>query len=50
MAQDALAREVESWSRAGEATLARERAEAYVSLYPKGRRLGAVRRLGGLDE
>ena len=49
MAQDALAREVESWSRAGEASLARERAEQYVSLYPKGRRLGAVRRLGGLD-
>jgi transmembrane sensor len=49
MAQDALAREVESWSRAGEASLARERAEQYVSLYPKGRRLGAVRRLGGLE-
>lgn len=49
MAQDALAREVESWSRAGEASIARERAEAYVSLYPKGRRLGAVRRLGGLE-
>ena len=49
MAQDALAREVESWSRAGEASLARERAEEYVSIYPKGRRLGAVRRLGGLE-
>jgi transmembrane sensor len=49
MAQDALAREVESWSRAGEASLARERAEQYVSSYPKGRRLGAVKRLGGLD-
>jgi transmembrane sensor len=49
MAQDALAREVESWSRAGEASLARERAEEYVSRYPKGRRIGAVRRLGGLD-
>lgn len=49
MAQDALAREVESWSRAGEASLARERAAQYVSLYPKGRRLGAVRRLGGLE-
>jgi hypothetical protein len=49
MAQDALAREVESWSRAGEASLARERAEEYVAAYPNGRRLGAVRRLGGLD-
>jgi transmembrane sensor len=48
--QDALAREVESWSRAGEATLAHERATEYVERYPKGRRLAAVRRLGGLDE
>jgi transmembrane sensor len=48
--QDALAREVESWSRAGEATLAHERATEYVQRYPKGRRLAAVRRLGGLDE
>lgn len=49
MAQDALAREVESWSRAGEASLARSRAEEYVSTYPHGRRLAAVRRLGGLE-
>jgi transmembrane sensor len=48
--QDALAREVESWSRAGEATLAHERATEYVERYPKGRRVAAVRRLGGLDE
>lgn len=49
MAQDALAREVESWSRAGEQALARERAEEYVARYPGGRRVDAVRRLGGLD-
>jgi transmembrane sensor len=49
LAQDALAREVESWSRAGSAETARDRAEAYVRAYPKGRRLKAVRRFGGLD-
>ncbi|HVU05619.1 MAG TPA: FecR domain-containing protein [Polyangiaceae bacterium] len=49
LAQDALAREVESWSRAGNAETARERAEAYVQAYPQGRRLKAVRRFGGLD-
>jgi transmembrane sensor len=49
LSQDALAREVESWSRAGDAALARERAERYSERYPKGRRLQAVRRLGGLD-
>jgi transmembrane sensor len=50
LAQDALAREVESWSRAGEATLAHQRATEYVTRYPKGRRLAAVKRLGGLPE
>lgn len=49
LAQDALAREVESWSRAGDAATARERAEKYAAKYPKGRRLQAVKRLGGLD-
>ena len=39
LAQDALAREVESWSRAGETSLAHDRADAYVKAYPKGRRL-----------
>jgi transmembrane sensor len=48
LTQDALAREVESWSRAGEATLAHDRATEYVERYPKGRRLAAVKRLGGL--
>jgi transmembrane sensor len=50
LAQDALAREVEAWSRAGEAEKARERATDYVKRYPDGRRVSAVRRLGGLDE
>jgi len=50
LTQDALAREVESWSRAGEARLARERALQYVNRYPAGRRLKAVRHHGGLDE
>jgi transmembrane sensor len=49
LTQDALAREVESWSRAGEAGLARERAAEYLKLYPNGRRAGAVRRLGGIE-
>lgn len=49
LTQDALAREVESWSRAGEAALARERALEFLKLYPNGRRAGAVRRLGGIE-
>jgi len=48
LAQDALAREVESWSRAGDLSVAHDRAEEYVSTYPKGRRLALVKRLGGL--
>ncbi len=49
MAEDALAREVEAWSRAGETELASERARDYLLRYPKGRRAAAVRRLGGID-
>jgi transmembrane sensor len=49
LAEDALAREVESWSRAGEPGLAKERANEYVERFPKGRRLKAVRSFGGLD-
>ncbi|MFZ5891553.1 MAG: FecR domain-containing protein [Myxococcota bacterium] len=49
LAQDALAREVESWSRAGESTLARERALEYLQKYPGGRREKAVRYHGGLE-
>lgn len=49
IAEDALAREVEAWSRAGETELARERARDFLTRYPKGRRAAAVRRLGGVD-
>jgi transmembrane sensor len=49
LAQDALAREVESWSRAGEASLAHQRALDYLKLYPGGRREKAVRYHGGLE-
>jgi transmembrane sensor len=49
LAQDALAREVEAWYRAGELEQARELALEYSRRYPKGRRLNAVRRFGGLD-
>jgi transmembrane sensor len=49
LAQDALAREVESWSRAGEAGLAHQRALDYLRLYPGGRREKAVRYHGGLE-
>jgi transmembrane sensor len=49
LTQDALAREVESWAGAGDTERAHARALEYVKLYPEGRRLVAVRRLGGLD-
>lgn len=49
MAQDSLAREVESWSRAGESRSAREKAKQYLDRYPEGRRVKAVRYHGGLD-
>lgn len=49
LSQDALAREVEAWSRAGEQGVARLRAEEYVRRYPTGRRLRSVRRYGDLD-
>jgi hypothetical protein len=48
LAQDALAREVEAWVSAGETARARDGALEYVRLYPHGRRLAAVRDLGGI--
>ena len=48
LAQDALAREVEAWARAGETSRARDGALEYVHVYPHGRRLAAVRDLGGI--
>jgi transmembrane sensor len=50
LTQDALAREVEAWSRAGESDKAHDRALDYLKRYPSGRRASAVRRLGGIDE
>jgi transmembrane sensor len=49
LAEDALAREVEAWSRAGETETAHARAVEYTQRYPAGRRLRAVRKFGGLD-
>jgi transmembrane sensor len=50
LTQDALAREVEAWSRAGEGAKAHDRALDYLKRYPDGRRASAVRRLGGIEE
>ena len=49
LSQDALAREVEAWSRAGESALAHERALRYVQSYPQGRKVNAVRHYGGIE-
>jgi transmembrane sensor len=49
LAEDALAREVEATSRAGDATRSRELARDYLARYPNGRRAKAVSRFGGLD-
>jgi transmembrane sensor len=49
LAEDALAREVEAWSRAGETGTARVQALIYTQRYPQGRRVHAVRRFGGLE-
>jgi len=49
LAQDALAREVEAWSKAGNSREAYQRAQLYVQQYPAGRRLRAVRIYGGLE-
>jgi transmembrane sensor len=49
LAPDALAREVEAWSRAGDAPRARQHAEEYLQRYPKGARINSVRRFGGIE-
>lgn len=49
LAEDALARQVEAASRAGDVSLARELALRYQRLYPHGHRAKAVSRFGGLD-
>ena len=48
LAQDALAREVEAWSKAGRPDDAYRAGRQYVDTYPKGRRLRAVQLYGGL--
>jgi transmembrane sensor len=49
LAEDALAREVEAWAQAGAPSRARERAQEYLRLYPRGQRLRAVKTFGGLE-
>jgi transmembrane sensor len=49
LAQDALARQVEAAHRAGDAAHARALANEYLARYPKGRRVHAVQRFGGLE-
>jgi transmembrane sensor len=48
MAEDALYREVQSWSRAGDTEKARERAEEYLRAFPQGAHLRAVKSFGGI--
>lgn len=49
LAEDALAREVEAWSKSGNAAQAKTRAEEYVEKYPKGIRIRSVKKFGGLE-
>jgi transmembrane sensor len=49
LAEDALAREVEAWSRAAETARARALALEYQRAYPGGRRSKAVAKFGGLE-
>ena len=48
LAQDALAREVEAWSKAGRSEEAYRRAHQFLQLYPQSRRAPAVKQYGGL--
>ncbi len=49
LAGDALAREVEAWSRAGDNANALARAEEYLARYPNGPHTASVRRFGRLE-
>jgi transmembrane sensor len=49
LAQDALAREVEALSKAGDAQGAYRRAQEYLRAYPQGSRVRAVRLYGGIE-
>jgi cytochrome c-type biogenesis protein CcmH/NrfG len=44
--EQALAREVEAWSRAGREDLAQARARTYIQRFPEGRYADRVRRFG----
>jgi transmembrane sensor len=48
LVEDALAREVEAWARAGVAVRARERAEAFIRRFPTSYRRSDVAAAGGL--
>ena len=48
-AEDALAREVEAWSQAGQVELAHARAQEYLRSYPGGRRATTVRSMGKVE-
>ena len=50
LAEDALAREVEAWARAGERETAHARALEYAKLFPSSPRLAAVKKLGGASD
>jgi transmembrane sensor len=49
LVQDALAREVEAWCRAGDAEMARQRARAFLRRYPNAQRADEVRRYGQIE-
>jgi transmembrane sensor len=49
LAEDALAREVEAWARAGDARRSHDLALEYQRSYPQGRRMRAVTKFGGLE-
>jgi len=49
LAEDALFREAQCWSRAGNGKAAAERARLYLATYPEGSHRRAIARLGGLE-
>ncbi len=49
MTEDAIAREVEALSRAGDPVAAKQLAQHYLEQYPSGRKLKSVRRFGGIE-
>jgi transmembrane sensor len=48
-AEDALAREVEAWSKAGDRAAAGKRAREYLRVFPMGRRTNEVRTFSGIE-